>query len=50
MNIHKLARTTPASRALIAGRRAAGVRESIVAEQLGVDRKTVRKWTRRQQL
>jgi len=50
MNIHKLARTTPASRALIAARRAAGLGESVVAEQLGVDRKTVRKWTRRQQL
>jgi transposase InsO family protein len=49
MNIHKLARTTPASRALIASRRAAGFRETVVAEQLGIDRKTVRKWTRRQQ-
>lgn len=48
MNIHKLARTTPASRALIAARRTAGVSEVAVAEQLGVDRKTVRKWTRRQ--
>jgi transposase InsO family protein len=45
MNIHKLARTTPASRALIAARRAAGVGETIVAEHLGIDRKTVRKWT-----
>ena len=50
MNIHKLARTTPASRALIAARRAAGFRETVVAEQLGVDRKTVRKWARRQQI
>jgi transposase InsO family protein len=49
MNIHKLARTTPASRALIAARRASGLREAIVAGQLGIDRKTVRKWTRRQQ-
>ena len=49
MNIHKLARTTPASRALIASRRAAGLGESVVAEQLGIDRKTVRKWTRRQE-
>ncbi|HLK89815.1 MAG TPA: IS481 family transposase [Polyangia bacterium] len=48
MNIHKLARTTPASRALIAARRAAGVGESVVAGQLGIDRKTVRKWTCRQ--
>lgn len=48
MNIHKLARTTPASRALIAARRAAGIGEAVVAQQLGIDRKTVRKWTRRQ--
>jgi transposase InsO family protein len=48
MNIHKLARTTPTSRALIATRRAAGIREAVVAGQLGIDRKTVRKWTRRQ--
>ena len=47
MNIHSLARTTPASRALIAARREAGVAESVVAGQLGVDRKTVRKWSRR---
>ena len=47
MNIHKLARTTPASRALIASRRAAGIGAAVVAEQLGIDRKTVRKWTRR---
>jgi transposase InsO family protein len=49
MNIHKLARTTPASRALIAARRAAGFGEVVVAGQLGIDRKTVRKWTRRHQ-
>jgi transposase InsO family protein len=48
MNIHKLARTTPVSRALIAARRAAGVGEAVVARQLGIDRKTVRKWTHRQ--
>jgi transposase InsO family protein len=48
MNIHKLARTTPSSRALIATRRAAGASEATIAEQLGIDRKTVRKWTRRQ--
>ena len=47
MNIHKLARTTPASRALIAARRAAGLRAAAIAQQLGVDRKTVRKWTHR---
>src|SRR5262249_61195829 len=49
MNIHKVARTTPASRALIAARRAGGDGEAAVAQQLGIDRKTVRKWTRRQQ-
>lgn len=47
MNIHSLARTTPASRGLIAARRDAGLTEAIVAGQLGIDRKTVRKWTRR---
>lgn len=50
MNIHKLARTTPVSRALIAARRASGIRETVVAAHLGIDRKTVRKWTHRQQL
>ena len=49
MNIHKLARTTPVSRALIVARRAAGVGEAAIAQQLGIDRKTVRKWIRRQQ-
>lgn len=48
MNIHKLARTTPASRALIAHRRATGLGESTVAKQLGITRKTVRKWVRRE--
>lgn len=47
MNIHSLARTTPASRALIAARRDEGTTEHVVAEQLGIDRKTVRKWTKR---
>jgi transposase InsO family protein len=47
MNIHSLARTTPASRALIATRRDDGITESVVAMQLGIDRKTVRKWTKR---
>ena len=47
MNIHSLARTTPSSRGLIAARRDEGVTESVVASQLGIDRKTVRKWTRR---
>jgi transposase InsO family protein len=48
MNIHRLARTTPSSRGLIAARRESGVPEALVAAQLGIDRKTVRKWTRRQ--
>lgn len=47
MNIHSLARTTPASRALIAARRDEGIAEAVVAKQLGIDRKTVRKWTKR---
>jgi transposase InsO family protein len=47
MNIHSLARTTPASRGLIAARRESGMAEVLVASQMGVDRKTVRKWTRR---
>jgi transposase InsO family protein len=47
MNIHSLARTTPASRALIAARRDEGIAEAVVANQLGVDAKTVRKWTKR---
>ena len=47
MNIHSLARTTPSSRGLIAARRESGITEAVVAEQLGVDRKTVRKWTKR---
>ena len=50
MNIHSLARTTPSSRGLIAARRESGVSEALVAAQVGVDRKTVRKWTRRRQL
>lgn len=47
MNIHKLARTTPSSRGMIAARRESGLPEAVVAAHLGVDRKTVRKWTRR---
>jgi transposase InsO family protein len=49
MNIHSLARTTPASRALIASRREAGLPSIVVAQQFGVDRKTVDKWTGRKQ-
>ncbi len=47
MNIHSLARTTPLSRGLIAERRGGGASESVVAQEMGVDRKTVRKWTKR---
>lgn len=47
MNIHSLARTTPSSRGLIAARREEGIAEAVVAQQLGIDRKTVRKWTKR---
>jgi transposase len=47
MNIHSLARTTPASRALIASRCEAGIDAAVVAEQFGVDRKTVGKWKKR---
>jgi transposase InsO family protein len=47
MNIHKIARTTPLGRGLIADRRDSGIPEALVAHQLGIDRKTVRKWVKR---
>jgi len=47
MNIHRIARTTPLGRGLIAARRESGISEAVIARQLGIDRKTVRKWTRR---
>ena len=47
MNHHSLSRTTPWSRGLIAARRAEGLTEAVVASQLGIDRKTVRKWSKR---
>jgi len=47
MNIHSFARTTPISRGLIASRRDVGEPEAVVAQQFGIDRKTVRKWHRR---
>jgi len=47
MNVHSLARTTPRSRALIVERQRSGIAEAAIAEQLGVHRKTVRKWVRR---
>ena len=49
MNIHSLARTTPLSREVLVARRESGIQEAVVAEQFGVDRKTVRKWRRRKQ-
>jgi transposase InsO family protein len=45
MDIHKNARTTPVSRALIARRIAAGESRAVVAQALGVCERTVRKWT-----
>lgn len=47
MNIHSLARTTPASRALIASRCEDGIAPTVVAQQFGIDRKTVDKWRSR---
>jgi transposase InsO family protein len=47
MDIHKNARTTPHSRALIARRLAAGERPAVVARELGVCKRTVRKWAAR---
>lgn len=47
MDIHKNARTTPHSRALIAHRIAAGDRRGAVAQALGVCDRTVRKWVAR---
>jgi transposase InsO family protein len=47
MDIHKNARTTPHSRALIAARIAAGERCAAVAQALGVCDRTVRKWVAR---
>lgn len=47
MNIHSIARTTPLGRGLIADRRESGIPEALVAQQLGIDRKTVRKWAKR---
>ena len=47
MNIHKNARTTPAMRALIVGRRQAGETRRSIAGAVGVSPATVRKWLRR---
>src|SRR5205085_6738672 len=47
MNIHKNARTTPHSRARIAGRVAAGERPAGIARDVGVCDRTVKKWVAR---
>ena len=47
MDIHKNARTTPLSRADLVGRVLAGEPVTAVAQCLGVDSKTVRKWVAR---
>ena len=47
MDVHKNARTTPHSRALIAQRVAAGERPAVVARAVGVCNRTVHKWVTR---
>ena len=47
MNIHSLARTTPASRAVIATRVDANIPKSEIAEQFAITSKTVSKWSKR---
>jgi transposase-like protein len=47
MDVHKNARTTPRSRAVIAARAAAGQPAAAVARALGVCDRTVHKWVRR---
>lgn len=47
MNIHRLARTTPVSREIIAARCISGVPADLVGEQFGTSGKTTRKWTGR---
>ena len=47
MDIHKNARTTPQSRALIARRAAAGEPRAVIAHGLGVCERTVAKWVAR---
>jgi transposase InsO family protein len=47
MDVHKNARTTPHSRALIAGRVAAGEPVAAVARALGISARTAHKWVRR---
>ena len=47
MNIHSLARTTPASRAVIAARVDADIPKSDIADQFAITSKTVSKWAKR---
>lgn len=47
MNIHRLARTTPVSREIIAARCMSGISTEVVGKQFGTSGKTSRKWTRR---
>jgi transposase-like protein len=47
MDVHKNARTTPYSRALIAQRVAAGETPAAVARAFGVSERTVHKWVAR---
>ena len=47
MDVHKNARTTPHSRALMAQRVAAGERPAVVARAVGVSDRTVHKWVAR---
>lgn len=47
MNIHSLARTTPASRAVIAARVDANIAKSEIANQFAITTKTVSKWSKR---
>lgn len=47
MNIHSLARTTPASRAVIATRVDANIPKNDIAEQFAITSKTVSKWSKR---
>jgi len=48
MKVHKNARTTPQTRALIVARIRAGQRASEVAQALGISRQSVQKWLRRE--
>jgi hypothetical protein len=47
MDVHKNARTTPYSRAVIAGRIVGGTPVAAVARAFGVSDRTARKWARR---